>query len=1442
MRKTDSRHKVSNPTDYALEHKYREGRAKTLTPKMWGKLSLKSRHNLLKAGFVDVVVHEGKLIGVLPVGLSGDVSVSFHGKDDAVRRPLDGLKPQTEVGKGIQLFDVAVNEPTVANTTVGKIMSESGQVTWSHQVQPFRVRPANVTKYLSRFQELMAKRKKYRRERTDDHILRRSGRSILVPDSRFDAVYYRILTRECLEAWDGLLEAKLTNLKQRTRSGAPADKAIVMPVPPQVSYETGKGFKDPAYDEEAYEEKRKKDRRRDEEGGPRVRSGGDRARGFDKKMARLGVGVIAFSNTVHSADAVSGAVDVLVRINYGLLILGFIVLLAFFFEWLGSCAERPMRVERLRDVESNDPLLGTRGYGGGRTTNAVKYRGQGGRSKLRREPMPFPADAAAARRVSARLSDADKSAARFHAGRRINERRRNQPRPTDDEEEEKERSDDDQECLDLVVAGPVRDDPVDLPPPPHILVVQPPREPIITEPSDDGSDGNDDAISESTIESVQPVAVPCFANDLEVTELPCVSPEAWNKPPCSKCLFTRDELFKTVNGNLVFDSVYELASHDMGGPWCGPICVLTGLGRPLVAKQIRKQFAVNGVLYTCSTLRNVSKYAAMQGANVLFVVRRAQGVRYVMEEHNYNWPWVGLQFDEYGGGVAGVGHYTLLYAKHQASMVDLSGVDGFMSVHGRVHDRVFGPVYEGFKVRKVDHVVHTDDIDRRAIIDSRDPVSPKGQDKLEIWRITRGLFFRKFWKWGRRATTENTYVSVPCCTTDEEVVVSKCRLYEALRAVQSAFDSNGFELALNVVDRSHGINTQFVAAGAPVIQHTKAVARLVSRSVKPMRSVIQVRDQFNTPNDLCYVDPQSLVDISDNQLLGLKGYGASLGGPVPGLNFIEKFPRRIRVKTERVVASAPLGCIVTDDGPVGAGLIPVTDHAGIISCFSNRYIARCLAKRDDPLHKIFVHFSKIANRYLLEGLVVPPEPTLGESFRLMSRGKRSGTEVELLLDRYERYCDGRLTSSEEERFRRSALFCKLEDNSKLLDGDYFNKHRGITTMGDYESIIGSGIPLMSKLLYSGFASRFTIKECTPQEMITKIMDVQEGPHVVTDFSTYETTFDYQQRTILGQLLMDFAEKYSWPILGRSVPFVCTYGSITAKHVGMRCVIEALGSGFTTTALMGWCGNLNTALFGFAFRRLRDQGFSDDEIIDKLSNVDDHMDPFVVSLWHDLRAIMEGDDGLVRKNQTCPDIIERLGFKLSLSYEGTKPGDCDFLSSRWMDDKRYLNVGKYLCKFLWVRNVQKLSRGKQLYILRCMASSLYHMSPGHPVLMALVQFVGRLTSHTKPFKNYEKYLDEWKFPGIRTGFPSPEQLRVDETMRWPLAEGGAGFTAIGISDQLLLEKSISEGHLFIGNVLSGDEYVEKCVRSLKPQNELRGRANFNELLAALRVDPNTVWHD
>jgi hypothetical protein len=332
---------------------------------------------------------------------------------------------------------------------------------------------------------------------------------------------------------------------------------------------------------------------------------------------------------------------------------------------------------------------------------------------------------------------------------------------------------------------------------------------------------------------------------------------------------------------------------------------------------------------------------------------------------------------------------------------------------------------------------------------------------------------------------------------------------------------------------------------------------------------------------------------------------------------------------------------------------------------------------------------------------------------------------------------------------------------------------------------------------AGSFKQFQIKDCDVSEMGRKVEGVTQGPHMVTDYASYESSIDIDYRVIELHVLLALCVKFRFVNTYKAIMKHCFQGRVlTARGLKLWITTRCSGDYYTSfgNGIMSYC------IMTYCAKRNGVKSFS---------------------------ALFEGDDGIVAANVPNLDILNDLGFKFSCSITGNKPGDCDFLSSRWMGGKRYINIPKYLVNFMWVKTMKKLKRSKVLFIWRCMGASLYHLSPGHPILTSLVNYIGKITSGINSFKGYEKFIDHYKYPGFNSSYP--RDVVVDDSMRLGVAEGSAQFCPISISDQILIERNISQGVFHFGDVFDSDEYFTHSVRSFRTET---GNKNLLTLLETL----------
>lgn len=528
---------------------------------------------------------------------------------------------------------------------------------------------------------------------------------------------------------------------------------------------------------------------------------------------------------------------------------------------------------------------------------------------------------------------------------------------------------------------------------------------------------------------------------------------------------------------------------------------------------------------------------------------------------------------------------------------------------------------------------------------------------------------------------------------------------------------------------------------------------------------------LSTLSTSAYVSPENLATITRNQARGLvTGAG----------NFVKKIKFTRDSVKQRPVGIAPIGAVTTNLGTLGPGLIPVTDQVGIIAAFAGRSMT--YEEPESSNIDEFIEFSKEFLLPFIEGTdcigLRDMEPV--EFFRQHYAGKRSRDWIEGQIRQFEFWDQGLGDIS----FDTHSCFVKLENSAKNVAGTYRLRPRLIMTMSPVMLFKCCRILAVVERWNQGPFGRFQVKDMDPKEMIERITEVSDKPHTVTDYSSFESSIMGKIRVIenfvitsllakagMTETLRDFEHYVSGPRELRS-------NGVT-MHIDSRC------SGDPHTS----CGNgiINVCIAAFCASK---------------KGIPLHTD-FIIA---------EGDDGITPAGLADEQLISTIGFKFSDNVSGMYCGDTDFLRRRWINGKVYLNIGRSLSVF-WVKLRSQLSRPKQLFILRCMGCSLHHMSPGHPVLFAIVNRIGIETARAKKFDNWFLHIDMYKWPDFNID-SYPQNVVCDESMRAEVALGAIGFPPIPIHDQILLERNFMyDREIYIGDKLSHYDEVMAYADSL-----------------------------
>lgn len=520
--------------------------------------------------------------------------------------------------------------------------------------------------------------------------------------------------------------------------------------------------------------------------------------------------------------------------------------------------------------------------------------------------------------------------------------------------------------------------------------------------------------------------------------------------------------------------------------------------------------------------------------------------------------------------------------------------------------------------------------------------------------------------------------------------------------------------------------------------------------------------------------------VAQAQLIGLgKGRG----------NWVKKYKLGPRV-LNKAVAVCNLR-IDTAKGPIGCGFIPKSCSAALLAAFAGR--SMCSPPRDLPLTREFVDFAKEIVSLMVAQCDFSKirERDCLEAFRSHNIGKKSRAYIDRICQEYTTWKHHRIAGRD---FHNNRCFvkpeCSMKANKSRLG--YGLRPRLIFMMSNKMLMECVGILDLIEQWNHGPMSRFQIKDVPPEEMIKRVVAVSLGPHCTTDYSAWEASLDPAVREIENSAMVAMCHKAGFNftlralrehVLRKPVRELTTpYGKFMCSTRCSGDYWTSFGNGLTNMCLMAFCMH-------------KKFGYTSTEVLSSL------------------KCIAEGDDGLVSSAIPEENLLMKLGFKYSQNISGNHPGDCDFLCSRWIGDKRYLNIGKaFGC--IWTKKASKLKKSKQLYLLRCAANSLHYNSPGHPVLSALCTRIWRETRGVSPFKGHLKYLNTYRghqqyAEANIVGY----SISTNESMRAAVAAGAIGFAPLPIWAQLELEHRIlHDENIYIGSLLSGYEEISKFVAS------------------------------
>lgn len=540
----------------------------------------------------------------------------------------------------------------------------------------------------------------------------------------------------------------------------------------------------------------------------------------------------------------------------------------------------------------------------------------------------------------------------------------------------------------------------------------------------------------------------------------------------------------------------------------------------------------------------------------------------------------------------------------------------------------------------------------------------------------------------------------------------------------------------------------------------------------------------------------NLDTVAKNQLDGIKGRGKHF---MDKPNHVLKYTLK-ESKGDNKIGVYPIGCLHTPDGRVGPGLFSVTNSVNTLAAFCGRAMSKDLSERAQRNVTEYLLFALGFLRFFIDSVEAPgEEPDSVLVFREHYKGKRSAKWIEKCVQDYDRYRAGLMCAKEEKKFKKNGFFVKFEHNTK--NGK--PRPRGIMTMSALMLMLCCPILVIIHLWNCSPFSKFQVKSMSPQETFDKIMGHTDEPYSVSDYSAFESSIDQYIRLVESYVICELCDRFGWKQTKRSyLRFTLQGRELSTKwgkfYIGTRCSGDfwtSFGNGIVNVTVMAFCAHKK----GLELTKM----------------------------------LAEGDDGLVPSHIPDPAIINSLGLGFSSELKGTQDGDCDFLRKRVVAGKAYLPVGKALGSSLFVKKGHKLKRSKQLAILRNMAHSLYHQSPGHPILSALVNRIWKETSGISNFKGMDSYLKEyWDRDFVD---PRLKRIEVDVTMRGEVARGAAGFASFSESVQMDLENRLENWPIFyVGRLLDEDEDFMKLVKSTPRDSSVLSTEHMDNLIDVANV--------
>jgi len=216
-----------------------------------------------------------------------------------------------------------------------------------------------------------------------------------------------------------------------------------------------------------------------------------------------------------------------------------------------------------------------------------------------------------------------------------------------------------------------------------------------------------------------------------------------------------------------------------------------------------------------------------------------------------------------------------------------------------------------------------------------------------------------------------------------------------------------------------------------------------------------------------------------------------------------------------------------------------------------------------------------------------------------------------------------------------------------------------------------------------------------------------------------------------------------------------------------------------------------------------------------------------------RSVTEGDDAMFLDGEKITaSMVEKFALDLSMFLRSAR-GLVPFLSVMYDERGRYYaDPLKLVLRLSYTKTGVRLNRNKQLFLLRCKATSCMDTFGHYPIVGEFCAWVFRQTESAVEFKSWRRYVDTWKKEHlIRLRSRCPVVVKVDWEQRCVLAEGIGEIEPIPVAVQLAAEEKIRKGDMSFVDLLRDSPHFFPALES--------GTLLSTSLEAPLPVDPPSL---